>query len=135
MFRKSLDDVRSLIRVGKGEKAPTLVISDCTVLDAFSGRLFPGSLWVDGRWIAYVLLSDLAAATPHTVVEGGQIRLDGSKVLCTGREKKTWGKGFVKGLGFTIGAVASSVGHDSHGLLPVGFDDRDMVVAGKRPLF
>ncbi|HKM39729.1 MAG TPA: adenine deaminase C-terminal domain-containing protein, partial [bacterium] len=34
------------------------------------------------------------------------------------------------GFGFTAGAVASTVGHDSHNLLVVGTDEADMAVAG-----
>lgn len=38
--------------------------------------------------------------------------------------------GFVRGFGFTAGAVASTVAHDSHNLLIVGTNDADMAVAG-----
>ncbi|MCR4402552.1 MAG: adenine deaminase [Firmicutes bacterium] len=38
--------------------------------------------------------------------------------------------GFVRGFGLRDGAVASTVAHDSHNLLVVGMDDRDMAVAG-----
>lgn len=38
--------------------------------------------------------------------------------------------GFVTGFGFTAGAVASTVAHDSHNLLIVGTNDADMAVAG-----
>jgi adenine deaminase len=38
--------------------------------------------------------------------------------------------GFVSGFGFTNGAVASTVAHDSHNLLIVGTNDADMAVAG-----
>jgi adenine deaminase len=39
------------------------------------------------------------------------------------------GRGFVKGFGFREGALASSVGHDSHNLCVVGASDEDMAVA------
>ena len=42
------------------------------------------------------------------------------------------GRGFVKGFGFRGGALASSVGHDSHNLCVVGDDDADMAVAVNR---
>ncbi len=38
--------------------------------------------------------------------------------------------GFVSGFGFTKGAVAQTVAHDSHNLLIVGTNDTDMAVAG-----
>ena len=42
------------------------------------------------------------------------------------------GRGFVKGFGLARGALASSVGHDSHNVCVVGGDDRDMAVAVNR---
>lgn len=39
------------------------------------------------------------------------------------------GLGFVKGFGFKIGAVASTVAHDNHNLLVLGLDDGDMALA------
>jgi adenine deaminase len=40
--------------------------------------------------------------------------------------------GFVKGFGFREGAIASSVGHDSHNISAVGATDEDMAVAVNR---
>jgi adenine deaminase len=42
------------------------------------------------------------------------------------------GRGFVRGFGLRGGALASSVGHDSHNLCVVGCDDADMAVAANR---
>ena len=42
------------------------------------------------------------------------------------------GRGFVKGFGFRQGALASSVGHDSHNICVVGANDGDMAVAVNR---
>ncbi|MGB5156883.1 adenine deaminase [Desulfobacterium sp. N47] len=39
------------------------------------------------------------------------------------------GKGFVKGLGFKQGAIASSVAHDSHNIIVAGTNDEDMKAA------
>lgn len=39
------------------------------------------------------------------------------------------GLGFIKGLGMTCGAIASSVSHDSHNLIVVGTNDDDMAFA------
>jgi adenine deaminase len=44
------------------------------------------------------------------------------------------GRGFVQGFGFRAGALASSVGHDSHNLCVVGADDQDMALAVNRLL-
>ncbi|QFU17323.1 adenine deaminase [Microvirga thermotolerans] len=42
------------------------------------------------------------------------------------------GRGFVKGFGLKKGAIASSVGHDSHNICVVGADDGDMAAAVNR---
>lgn len=42
------------------------------------------------------------------------------------------GRGFVRGFGFRRGALASSVGHDSHNICVVGANDEDMAVAVNR---
>ena len=43
------------------------------------------------------------------------------------------GLGFVGGYGLKKGAVATSVAHDSHNLIVVGTNDRDMVLAANTP--
>jgi adenine deaminase len=42
------------------------------------------------------------------------------------------GVGFVRGFGLRRGAIASTVGHDSHNICVVGVDDADMAVAANR---
>jgi adenine deaminase len=42
------------------------------------------------------------------------------------------GRGFVKGFGLKAGAIASSVGHDSHNICVVGASDADMAAAVNR---
>ena len=42
------------------------------------------------------------------------------------------GRGFVHGFGLKTGAIASTVGHDSHNICVVGADDADMAVAVNR---
>ena len=42
------------------------------------------------------------------------------------------GRGFVKGFGLSAGALASSVGHDSHNVCVVGTNDQDMACAVNR---
>ncbi len=71
--------------------------------------------------------------------DGGQYLLpqkanDVRKVLYTRRDKKHWGKGFVRGIGAIIGGIATTVAHETHGLLILGFDDDDMAVAGNAVL-
>lgn len=42
------------------------------------------------------------------------------------------GRGFVKGFGFAQGAIASSIGHDSHNVCVIGCTDADMAAAVNR---
>jgi adenine deaminase len=44
----------------------------------------------------------------------------------------TIGRGFVRGFGALAGALASSIGHDSHNLIVLGNDDGDMACAVNR---
>ena len=41
------------------------------------------------------------------------------------------GRGFIHGFGLTAGAIASTVGHDSHNLAVLGTNDADMLAAAK----
>ncbi len=59
---------------------------------------------------------------------------DVAKALFTRRDKKKWGRGFVKGVGAEIGGIATTIVHDTHGLLLFGFDDDDMALAGNEAL-
>ncbi len=71
-------------------------------------------------------------------VDGGQTVMDFDqdviKVAVVERHKGTGniGKGFVKGFGMKKGAIASSVGHDSHNICVVGADEEAMAHAVKR---
>ncbi len=64
-----------------------------------------------------------------------QIAADASRDLCKiaviERHRATGniGRGFVRGFGFAAGAIASTVGHDSHNLVVAGTNDHDMFVA------
>ena len=50
----------------------------------------------------------------------------------TGPGERGLGVAFVKGFGMVRGAIASSVGHDSHNITVVGADECDMAVAVNR---
>jgi len=73
---------------------------------------------------------------PALVVDGCYVAdpsRDLLKLAVIERHKGTGniGLGFVHGFGFGSGALASTVGHDSHNLAVVGASDSDMVVAAK----
>jgi len=57
--------------------------------------------------------------------------MDLAKIAVLERHRQTGniGLGFIKGLGLKEGAVASTVGHDSHNLVVAGVDDLSMVQA------
>jgi adenine deaminase len=62
------------------------------------------------------------------------VALDILKVAVLGRHNRhgNVGHGFVRGFGLRRGAIASSVGHDSHNVCVIGCTDSDMVVAVNR---
>ncbi|MGE4481557.1 adenine deaminase [Acidocella sp.] len=53
-------------------------------------------------------------------------------VLARHGKNRNIGRGFVKGFGFRNGALASSVGHDSHNVCVAGTDDAQMALAVNR---
>jgi len=59
---------------------------------------------------------------------------DVAKVAVVARHgiNRNIGRGFVKGFGLERGAIASSVGHDSHNICVVGANDADMAAAVNR---
>jgi adenine deaminase len=62
------------------------------------------------------------------------LQRDVLKVAVLGRhnDRGDVGHGFVKGFGITRGAIASSIGHDSHNVCVIGCNDADMAVAVNR---
>ncbi|MCL6607988.1 MAG: adenine deaminase [Geminicoccaceae bacterium] len=82
-----------------------------------------------------IITERLEAAPPR---RAGQLHAEPSadlaKVAVIERHGKNGniGKGFVRGFGLRQGAIASSVGHDSHNLTVVGVDDAAMALAANR---
>ena len=74
----------------------------------------------------------------HVAAEGGLLRgevdRDVLKVCVFARHgtNDNVGRGFVRGFGLRRGALASSVGHDSHNVIVVGTNDADMAAAVNR---
>ncbi|QFR34827.1 adenine deaminase [Ancylobacter sp. TS-1] len=86
---------------------------------------------VPGRIITEDLTFDLA------VIDGekhADLDKDAVKVCVVARHgaNRNIGRGFVHGFGMKRGAIASSVGHDSHNITVVGADEADMAVAVNR---
>lgn len=82
-----------------------------------------------------IITEDLSFDLP---VIGGEKHVDLDKdavkvcVVARHGRNRNIGRGFVHGFGMKRGAIASSVGHDSHNICVVGADDADMAVAVNR---
>jgi len=89
---------------------------------------------IPGKIITEKLILSLPYAGGARGIDPAQ---DVIKVAVVERHGKTSGdagigRGFVKGFGMRRGAIASSVGHDSHNITVVGVDEADMAVAVNR---
>lgn len=66
-------------------------------------------------------------------VRDGALQSDPSrdvlKIILIQRNGKRRGAGFLSGFGGKIGAIASSIAHDTHNVMVIGGDDRDMAIA------
>lgn len=84
-----------------------------------------------GRIITDYLIRTLPQAGSELRVDTGQ---DVIKVAVVERHGRggSIGRGFVHGFGLKRGAIASSVGHDSHNICVVGADEADMAHAVNR---
>ncbi|AQS88065.1 adenine deaminase 1 [Neoasaia chiangmaiensis] len=98
---------------------------------AGDGRDMPVIGIVPGQIITDFLRDDLPSA--DGVVSGDPAR-DIAKVCVVARHgmNDNIGRGFVRGFGLREGALASSVGHDSHNICVVGTNDADMAAAVNR---
>ncbi|WP_428029083.1 adenine deaminase [Ancylobacter sp.] len=86
---------------------------------------------VPGRIITEDVRLDLPLVGGEKQVDLAQ---DAVKVCVVERHGRNGniGRGFVHGFGMQRGAIASSVGHDSHNITVVGVDEADMAVAVNR---
>ncbi len=86
---------------------------------------------VPGRIITERLSMTLPAVDGEALTDLAQ---DAIKVAVIERHGKsgTHAAGFVHGFGLKSGAIASSVGHDSHNICVVGVDNNDMALAADR---
>ncbi|MFZ2872004.1 adenine deaminase [Zavarzinia sp.] len=125
----------------------------------FDSRILPAPIGLDSMKLAPVEAADFITCSSSPTgavigVEAGSvvtahltmtlpykdgIRLpdpenDVLKVCVVARHGKNRniGRGFVKGFGLVRGALASSVGHDSHNVCVVGQDDAEMAIAVNR---
>ncbi len=81
-----------------------------------------------------LLTEEWAADIDFERDNGIDLKRDILKIAVAERHRNTGhrGVGFICGTGMKRGAVASSVSHDSHNLILIGTNERDMAVAGNR---
>jgi adenine deaminase len=93
-------------------------------------RIIPNQIITD-KWITTPMVSKKSKKDKGEVI--ADIERDILKLVVTERHKKTGniGIGFVTGFGLKKGALASSVAHDSHNIICVGTNDKDIYVAIK----
>jgi adenine deaminase len=106
--------------------APIVTAQDFAVLGP--GPTTPVIGVVPGR----IITEHLSAVLPYRAgLREVDLDQDIIKVAVVERHRRTGriGRGFVKGFGLKRGAIASSVGHDSHNICVVGADGGDMAVA------
>jgi len=108
---KNIEKHEFLIEWKGEETIPVIDIMDRTVTRRIDMPVFP-----DGKSIMSQRDNDIR------------------KIFYTRREEKKWGRGFVRGIGADIGGFASSIAHETHGLLVAGFDDADMLLAANTVL-
>ncbi|MCA0399761.1 MAG: adenine deaminase [Proteobacteria bacterium] len=110
-------------------KAPALEAADFMISGSGENRPVIGVL--PGKIITEHLRFDLPSREGFV---GCDLARDIVKVAVVERHGKNGniGRGFVKGFGLKGGAIASSVGHDSHNLTLVGVDEVDMALAANR---
>ncbi|PSC06932.1 adenine deaminase [Alsobacter soli] len=89
---------------------------------------------IPGKIITEHLTLTLPYADGERRIDLAQDVVKVSVVERHGRSVRGYGiaRGFVTGFGMQRGAIASSVGHDSHNICVVGADDADMAVAVNR---
>ncbi len=86
------------------------------VIEARDGQLITNRLSVEPKIVSDGVVSDLEA--------------DVLKIVVVNRYRSaTPAVAFVKNFGLTRGAIASSVAHDSHNVIAVGVDDKDLAAA------
>src|SRR3954453_14949931 len=86
---------------------------------------------IPGKIITEHLRLELPVRAGERQIDLEQGGVKGAGVARHGVNRNT-GRGFVKGFGLRRGAIASSVGHDSHNICVVGADDADMAAAVNR---
>lgn len=83
-----------------------------------------------------ILTDEIIEEIDFSVNNGIDVSKDILKLAVIERHKNTGhkGLGYIKGIGLEKGALAASVSHDSHNLIVIGTNDKDMVAAANAVL-
>jgi len=116
-----LDSVESTVSCPFFDKSDFMMHLKCKKIKARAIRIFGDSVTTEEQII-------------ETIVKNGEPDLSGNdltKICAVNRysKEKQFSMGFVTGLGIKKGAIALSVGHDSHNLSVTGKSERNMEVA------
>ncbi|MDN5345803.1 MAG: adenine deaminase, partial [Petrotoga sp.] len=78
-----------------------------------------------------IITEDESFSFPDSFEEEGFIGYNINKIAVVERHKRTGkvGLGLIKGFGLKSGAIASSIAHDSHNIIVIGTNSRDMKMA------
>ena len=114
--------IRNSFQLKKTEESDFTVkpsSSECRII-----KIIPGELLTD-EWIT---------SLDFTSNNGVDIERDILKIAVIERHHGTGhiGLGFIHGIGLKKGAIASSVSHDSHNLIVIGTNEKDMALAANR---
>ena len=92
---------------------------ECRVIQVIKGQL---------------ITKEMKVKLDFSTNDGIDLKRDILKLCVVERHKGTGhiGKGYINGIGLTKGAIASTVSHDSHNLIIIGTNDRDMVLAAAK---
>lgn len=110
-------------------KAEKVSVEDFRIPD--SGASTPIIGVIPGKIITERIVRDLPIRNGEKLVDLDNDVIKVAVVARHGRNRNI-GRGFVKGFGLKRGAIASSVGHDSHNICVVGASDADMALAVNR---
>ncbi len=121
--------------VGLSSMKPPRITPEMFRVSARGGGERPGETPVIGVVPGRIITQRLSMRLPEVNGEALiDLERDAIKVAVIERHGKsgTHASGFVHGFGMKRGAIASSVGHDSHNICVVGVNDEDMALAADR---
>jgi adenine deaminase len=121
---------RAVAPVGLDSMKAAIVAADDFRVRA-TGEATPVIGVVPGRIITERLSAELVLRAGEKSADSARDILKVAVVARHGKNRNI-GRGFVQGFGLKRGALASSVGHDSHNICVVGADDADMAAAVNR---